>query len=725
MHETSAPLAAARTELVEAARAGDSRARAALFAEYLPLVYNVVGRGLHGHPDVDDVVQETMVRALRTLPGLREPERFRSWLVAIAIRQMHDHGRRQKRAHVHQVSLPETAEVPDPSPDLAELAVDRQTLARAGSDLLEAGRWLTEDQRRTMALWWQEAAGQLSRAEVAAALDLSVPHTAVRIQRMKAKLELAVDVLAAWRARPRCPDLSGLTDGGPVRDGTRVLARLSRHVADCPRCRVAVSARASVDEVPIRLSGLAVPAALAAAIPGLVGRHALAPGLTASLWRAVHHVLGRFSAKSALAVGAGATAAAVTVLAIHSSLPHTTPATREPSPTASAAHGGPAAPAASVSATPTATRPPAAPIYSGVTTADYYIAPDGDDTNPGTRARPFATLTRALAATRPGQTVAVRGGTYHPTTTTTLDTSGTAAHRITVSNYRDEHPVFDGTGFSSGTPFFVQSAAHLTVRGLEIVNAPDIAYACGSCHDDVLARLSVHDNGRIGLIFHGAGTLNNLVLNSDFFDNHESGSSGGHADGLVFRDGSGAGNRIRGCRIYDNSGDGADLSGFLGAVAIEHTWSFGNGVNRWALPDFSGTGSGFKLGGGTTTQTTQTTTDSASWDNAGFGFTELGDTGAAHLTHNTAYDNGAAGFAFVHSAATLDHNLALSNHPDNWLGPRTHHTANSWEQQGWTPSALHLSDADSTTAQRAPDGDLPATRFLGGGAEGGGMGAAM
>lgn len=221
MRKVSAPPTAAGTaaqlsgtDLVDAARSGDVHAQSALFSAYLPLVYNVVGRGLHGHADVDDVVQETMLRAMRALPGLREPERFRSWIVAIAIRQMHDHGRRNKAAMAHQLPLADVADVADTSRDFAELAVDRQALARAGSDLLEASRWLSDDQRQTMALWWQEAAGHLTRAEVAAALDLSVPHTAVRIQRMKAKLELAVGVLAAWRARPRCPELGSLADGG-------------------------------------------------------------------------------------------------------------------------------------------------------------------------------------------------------------------------------------------------------------------------------------------------------------------------------------------------------------------------------------------------------------------------------------------------------------------------------------------------------------------------------
>jgi len=71
--------------LVTAARSGDPEAQDALVSAYLPLVYNVVGRALNGSVDVDDVVQETMLRALDALGGLRTAESFRSWLVAIAM----------------------------------------------------------------------------------------------------------------------------------------------------------------------------------------------------------------------------------------------------------------------------------------------------------------------------------------------------------------------------------------------------------------------------------------------------------------------------------------------------------------------------------------------------------------------------------------------------------------------------------------------------------------
>ncbi|WP_051742355.1 sigma-70 family RNA polymerase sigma factor [Streptomyces xylophagus] len=694
------------TALVDAARSGDADARAALFGEYLPLIYNIVGRGLHGHADVDDVVQETMLRAMRALPELRDPERFRSWIVAIAIRQMHDHRRRNKTALARHTHVADASEVPDPVGDFAELAVDRQTLSRAGSDLLEASRWLSDEQRRTLALWWQETAGQLTRAEVAEALHLSVPHTAVRIQRMKARLEVAVGVLAAWRARPRCAELDTLAGGRRRVPEGRRLVRLERHVAQCPQCGAAV-ARRSIDDLPIRIGALAVPAALVVAIPGLVTQHTATPGLVSSLLNTLHHGLARISAKSAtVAVGTTATLAVVIVVTVHQLPPHAHGSGPTPGPDRTV--GAPHQPGTTPSATPTT----AHPSYSGVAIADYYVAPTGDDTNPGTLARPFAMLTRAVAKARPGQTVAVRGGTYHPATTITLTSSGTAGHRITVSNYRDEKPVFDGTRIPAGAPLIAQSGGHVTVQGIEIVGSPGNGYVCTSCHDDVLARLGVHGNARTGLVLHGAGTHDNLVLDSDFYDNHETGSTGGYVDGLILNDGSGSGNRVRGCRIYDNSGDGLDLSGFGDAVTVEHSWAFGNGVNRWGIATFSSGGSGFKLGGDAGLQVAPVVTNSAAWDNAGFGFTETGSSGTPRLTNDTAYRNGAAGFAFVHSAANLQRNLALANHPDDWLGGRAQHTGNSWDQSGWTKAALHTANADSATAPRRHDGQLPVTSFL-------------
>lgn len=81
--------------IIGAAQAGDRRALDELVAGWLPLVYNIVGRALNGHADVDDVVQETMLRAVDNLGSLRDPDSFRSWLVAITMRQIRERSRRR------------------------------------------------------------------------------------------------------------------------------------------------------------------------------------------------------------------------------------------------------------------------------------------------------------------------------------------------------------------------------------------------------------------------------------------------------------------------------------------------------------------------------------------------------------------------------------------------------------------------------------------------------
>ena len=43
---------------------------------------------------------------------------------------------------------------------------------------------------------------------------------------------------------------------------------------------------------------------------------------------------------------------------------------------------------------------------------DYYVAPTGSDTNPGTLEQPFATLQQGARVAMPGDTVYLRGGTY-------------------------------------------------------------------------------------------------------------------------------------------------------------------------------------------------------------------------------------------------------------------------------------------------------------------------
>src|SRR5699024_11609252 len=91
----------------------------------------------------------------------------------------------------------------------------------------------------------------------------------------------------------------------------------------------------------------------------------------------------------------------------------------------------------------------------------------------------------------------------------------------------------------------------------------------------------------------------NLVLNLDSYGNKDPRKNGESADGLAIKEGSGTGNVVRGARLWNNADDGFDACEFEDPITIVDSLVHGNGFNRWDLPDFSGDGNGFKLGGET------------------------------------------------------------------------------------------------------------------------------
>ncbi|HEY1177984.1 MAG TPA: sigma-70 family RNA polymerase sigma factor, partial [Phytomonospora sp.] len=238
---------------VVAARSGDVRARERLVAAYLPLVYNVVGRALDGHPDVDDVVQETMLKALDGLRGLRDAASFRSWLVAIAMNEV-----RRRWSHARRAPVPagdDVTAVPDPGGDFVDLAILRLGLSGQRREIAEATRWLDDGDRDLLALWWQESAGHLTRGELAAALDLTPPHAAVRVQRMKTQLDVARQIVRALSATWRCGELTSAVAMWDGRPSPLWRKRLGRHVRGCAKC-----SRTGADLAPAEglLAGMAM-----------------------------------------------------------------------------------------------------------------------------------------------------------------------------------------------------------------------------------------------------------------------------------------------------------------------------------------------------------------------------------------------------------------------------------------------------------------------------------
>jgi RNA polymerase sigma factor (sigma-70 family) len=267
---------------VAAARDGDKRSLDDLVAEHLPLVYNIVGRALDGHPDVDDVVQETMLRVVRKLDSLRDSSRFRPWLVAIAMQQVRARARARQEM-LARSGLEDAGEIADPAADFVDLTITELGLTGQRKEVAEATRWLDPDDRRLLTLWWQEAAGELSREELAAALKITTPHAAVRVQRMKNQLQSArVVVRALWSDR-HCTDLIDMLEGWDAKPSTLWRKRLVRHTKSCRECGRHWADLVPAERLLAGISLLPIPFELAArlgeATQGLVVADATGDGL--------------------------------------------------------------------------------------------------------------------------------------------------------------------------------------------------------------------------------------------------------------------------------------------------------------------------------------------------------------------------------------------------------------------------------------------------------------
>lgn len=174
--------------LVERVRKGDQQAFSRLLEKYryrlAVMIHCRMGGGLRRDADVDDILQETFLRAYRDIDGFdyKAPGSFMSWLARIAENVIVDAARsrnRLKRAGEH---VPFRSESNPGGPE----PIDRHTPSRIFSENESLGRFvemlarLPEDYRRVIVLAKVEG---LSLSEVAQRLEKSNEATSLLLHR--------------------------------------------------------------------------------------------------------------------------------------------------------------------------------------------------------------------------------------------------------------------------------------------------------------------------------------------------------------------------------------------------------------------------------------------------------------------------------------------------------------------------------------------------------------
>jgi RNA polymerase sigma-70 factor (ECF subfamily) len=162
---------------VPQARAGEPAAWDTLFRRYQLPLYVYVFELVRDEPASLDIVQETFIAAARNIGGLRDDEKFGSWLFGIAHQKCIQHWRKRKEILFDEI--PETPDDFEDSPD--DLLIRREQEA----EFMNLLNQLSLPQRSVLLLYFVE---DFSLEEIAQITEIQLGTVKSRMHYAKKSL---------------------------------------------------------------------------------------------------------------------------------------------------------------------------------------------------------------------------------------------------------------------------------------------------------------------------------------------------------------------------------------------------------------------------------------------------------------------------------------------------------------------------------------------------------
>jgi RNA polymerase sigma factor (sigma-70 family) len=248
------------SELVASIVAGEPAGLAAAYDRYAGGLFGYCRSLLDEPDDAADAVQDTFVIAASKLAGLREPDRLRSWLFAVARNEC------LRRLKSRQAAAP-LQDAPEPADESADVGVAAER-AETVALVRAAVAGLNDGERDVINQLWHG----LEVPEVADVLGVSRRYAYTLFARAREQLEASVAVLLVGRSgRGDCAALDSLLGDWDGALTARLRRRVGRHIDRCLVC----SDRRRRELTPAMLYGLTPGAVLAMtalrSVPGLAG----------------------------------------------------------------------------------------------------------------------------------------------------------------------------------------------------------------------------------------------------------------------------------------------------------------------------------------------------------------------------------------------------------------------------------------------------------------------
>ena len=216
-------------ELASAAAGGDRRAFAGIYDRYADRLHDFCAGMLRDRDAAADCVQDTFCAAATRLPQLREADKLRPWLYAIARNECLRCIRARGRERVYD-DVPE-AESAEPTPDTMAARSELADLIAA------AAGGLSDRDRSVLELAYRHG---LDGPELAEALGVSASSAKKMTQRLRETIERSLGALLVSRmvkANPNaCPELAEILAGWDGQFTVLMRKRIARHIESCVVC---------------------------------------------------------------------------------------------------------------------------------------------------------------------------------------------------------------------------------------------------------------------------------------------------------------------------------------------------------------------------------------------------------------------------------------------------------------------------------------------------------
>ncbi|MFP6834563.1 MAG: RNA polymerase sigma factor RpoE [Pseudomonadales bacterium] len=185
-------------ELVRRVKKGDRHAFELLFSRYQHKILNLISRYLRDREDVEDVAQETFIKAFRALPRFRGESAFYTWLYRIAINTAKNHQVARSRRPPGTDLDVDDAEYMDGTDALRESENPESALARdeLSAEIDLAISQLPDDLRSAVTL--REFDG-LTYEQIAEIMDCPVGTVRSRIFRAREAIDTRIQPLLNFK----------------------------------------------------------------------------------------------------------------------------------------------------------------------------------------------------------------------------------------------------------------------------------------------------------------------------------------------------------------------------------------------------------------------------------------------------------------------------------------------------------------------------------------------